>query len=152
MTTELLKLKSNDLEETIDLFIDTFTRDPWNDVYESRAQVEQFFERSLSNSYSYPFILKYEDKIVGLCLGYFTASLTGFEYYIDQFCISANHQGKKLGSIFIDKIDEALQEKDIEAITLTTSKAYPAAKFYEKNGFKEPKDVLFLFRSIKKRM
>ena len=32
------------IEEYIDVFISVFTKEPWNDVYESRAQVRRFFE------------------------------------------------------------------------------------------------------------
>lgn len=38
----LLNMKEHMTEECVDLFIDTFTKEPWNDIYESRGQVINF--------------------------------------------------------------------------------------------------------------
>lgn len=45
------KMMSEHIEECVDLFIDEFTREPWNDVYDSREQVVQFFENHIANNY-----------------------------------------------------------------------------------------------------
>ena len=45
------KMMSEHIEECVDLFIDVFTREPWNDVYDSREQVVQFFENHIANNY-----------------------------------------------------------------------------------------------------
>ena len=36
------------LEEYVDVFINVFTKEPWNDVYESRGQVRRFFENYMT--------------------------------------------------------------------------------------------------------
>ncbi len=43
MKLKVIKLTEENLEECIDLFIDTFSRAPWNDKYDSREQVKDFF-------------------------------------------------------------------------------------------------------------
>ncbi|MGE6260507.1 hypothetical protein ACQKCU_21925 [Heyndrickxia sporothermodurans] len=39
---DLYSLKCDMLDDCVDLFIDTFSKEPWNDVYESRKQVVDF--------------------------------------------------------------------------------------------------------------
>jgi hypothetical protein len=41
----LKKLKKRMIDECVDLYIDTFSRAPWNDVYESREKVADFFHK-----------------------------------------------------------------------------------------------------------
>ena len=38
------------LDECVDLFIDVFTREPWNDGYDSREQVVRFFKMCIRDS------------------------------------------------------------------------------------------------------
>lgn len=51
------KMMSEHIEECVDLFIDVFTREPWNDVYDSREQVVQFFENHIANNYFVGYIM-----------------------------------------------------------------------------------------------
>lgn len=39
----LLKIKKHMINDCVDLYIETFTKEPWNDIYESREQVVMFF-------------------------------------------------------------------------------------------------------------
>lgn len=55
------KMMSEHIEECVDLFIDVFTREPWNDVYDSREQVVQFFENHIANNYFVGYIMKNAD-------------------------------------------------------------------------------------------
>lgn len=41
---ELIRLEEDRLDQCVDLFIQTFSQEPWNDVYESREQVTTFLK------------------------------------------------------------------------------------------------------------
>ena len=43
------RMTEADLDECVDLFIDVFTREPWNDVYDSREQVTRFFRNYMEH-------------------------------------------------------------------------------------------------------
>ncbi len=51
MELKVIKLSEEYLEECVDLFIDTFSRAPWNDEYDSRQQVKNFFINHMKNNY-----------------------------------------------------------------------------------------------------
>lgn len=59
----------------------------------------------------------------------------GMEYYIDQFCVKVDWQGKGIGSLFLTLIDEDIKTKGMNAIILQTEKGFPSENFYIKNGF-----------------
>lgn len=42
LEADLYSLKYDMLDDCVDLFIDTFSKEPWNDVYESRTSCRFF--------------------------------------------------------------------------------------------------------------
>ena len=70
--------------------------------------------------------------------------IEGLEYYIDQFCVSYEMQGKGIGSWFINKIEESIRTQGMNGILLNTERGYPAVEFYKKNKFKIFNEILVL--------
>ncbi|WP_088835148.1 GNAT family N-acetyltransferase [Paenibacillus tyrfis] len=132
------------LDDCVDLFIDTFSKAPWHDVYESRKQVIDFFENYMKNNYFIGYVLKIGDELAGLCLGAKKPCLQGMEYFIDQFCVSDKFQGQGAGSKFLELIEFDIKKQEINTIVLTTSKGFPSEKFYIKNGFKTSANAILL--------
>lgn len=136
MKLKVIKLTEKYLEESVDLFIDTFSREPWNDEYDSRQQVKDFFINHMRNNYFLGYIGLIDEKVVALSLGMKKPWIAGMEYYIDEFCISYDFQGKGIGSSFLKGIEELLIDENVEGMILNTERDYPSCNFYEKNGFK----------------
>lgn len=141
---KLVRLDKNILEECIDLFIQTFSGEPWNDVYESREQVETFFENHIKNNYFIGYAGVIDNKVIALSIGMKKPWINGLEYYIDEFCVKAELQGIGVGSKFLDLIEEDIQSKGMNAMILNTEKEYPSRTFYEKNGFQIIEDLIIL--------
>lgn len=142
----LLKIQEHMINECVNLFINTFTKGPWNDVYESREQVVNFFNNHFKNNYFVGYAAILDDKVVALSIGMKKPWIKGFEYYIDEFCVNYEMQGKGIGSWFINAIEENIKEQGMNGIILNTEKDYPSQKFYEKNGFKILGDVIVLVK------
>ncbi len=140
----LLKIKKEMLEECVDLYIETFTKEPWNDIYESREQVVKFFNNHYYNNYFIGYVALLDDKMVALSIGMKKPWIKGFEYYIDEFCVSYEMQGRGIGSWFIKAIEEDIQKQGINGMMLNTEKDYPSRKFFEKNGFITLGDLIVL--------
>lgn len=140
----LLEIKKHIIDDCVDLYIETFTKEPWNDIYESREQVVKFFNNHLNNNYFVGYAALLDDKTVALSIGMKKPWIEGFEYYIDEFCVSYEMQGRAIGSWFIKAIEEDIKGKGMNAIILNTEKNYPSQKFYEKNGFKTLSDLIIL--------
>lgn len=138
------RMKENMIEESVDLFISTFSREPWNDVYESREQLREFFKNHFANNYFLGYVISVDGKIKGLSMGMKKPWIEGLEYYIDQFCIDYNLQGKGLGSKFIKEIEIDIKKEGLNGIILNTEKDFPSFKFYKKNGFKSLGDLVVM--------
>lgn len=140
----LLEMKKHMIDNCVDLFIDTFTKEPWNDVYESREQVVSFFNNHFNNNYFVGYVAMLDDKVVALSIGMKKPWMEGIEYYIDQFCVSYEMHGIGIGSWFIKEIEENIKKQGMNGMILNTEKDYPSQKFYEKNGFKIIDDLIVL--------
>ena len=46
------------LDECVDLFMNTFSKEPWYDKYDSRNQVVDFFINYTKNNYFLPYLFK----------------------------------------------------------------------------------------------
>lgn len=138
------KMMSEHIEECVDLFIDVFTREPWNDVYDSREQVVQFFENYIANNYFVGYIMKNADEVIAMSLGSKKPWIKGMEYYIDQFCVKADYQRHGIGGRFLELIEKNIHANGMNAIILNTEKGFPSEKFYLKNGFCSFEELVIL--------
>lgn len=141
---KLIKIDKNRLDECVDLFIETFSQEPWNDVYESRNQVVTFFENHIRNNYFVGYAGVIDNKVIALSMGMKKPWINGMEYYIDEFCIKTALQGKGIGSKFIELIEADIKTQGMNAMILNTEKEYPSRTFYEKNGFEVLEDLIIL--------
>lgn len=143
---QLDKLTEQYKEEAIDLFISVFTKEPWNDVYESRDQVVRFFRDYMQDNYYLGYVLLDGGQIIGLCIGAKKPWLQGVEYYIDQFCIDTKRQHSGLGSEFLRLIEEDSRAQGLDGIILMTDRGFPSERFYLKNGFREMTESVVLVK------
>ena len=129
------RMTEADLDECVDLFIDVFTREPWNDVYDSREQVVRFFRNYMEHPAFAGFLLKDGNGLAALCVGMKKLWLKGMEYEMDQLCVRPDLQGQGVGSCFLDLIEREIRKENMNAILLNTERGFPAEAFYMKNGF-----------------
>ncbi len=123
------------IEAGVDLFMDVFSREPWNETYDSREQVIRFFRGHLLNNYFVGYVMKEYGEIVAISLGMKKLWLQGTEYYIDQFCVKFERQGEGIGSRFLKMIEDDLESQGMNVVMLNTEKGFPSEQFYIKNGF-----------------
>lgn len=144
MGLKVIKLSIEYLEECIDLFIDTFSREPWNDKYDSRGQVRDLFINHMTNNYFLGYIGLIDNKVIALSLGMKKPWINGMEYYINEFCIRYELQGKGIGSLFLKDIEDLLSNEGVDGMILNTEREFPSCRFYKKNGFKILGDLVVM--------
>ena len=134
---------SSMMQECIDLYQEVFSKEPWLENSD-RNDVERYFLNFMDGNKFVGYVLKANNKIIAVSIGFLKPWIKGEEYYIDQFYVDYNSQGKGIGTFFLSKIKEHLIELDIHAIILTTEKEFPSYNFYKKNGFSQIDDLCFL--------
>ena len=132
------------LDKCVDLYMETYSQEPWNESWDSRDVIENFYRNHFANNYFLGFTAYKEEEIVGVCVGFLKPWAKGMEYYIDDFFVCSDYQGQGIGSEFMAAIKNNLASQNIHAIILSTQRGYPAQKFYEKMGFTALEDAVFM--------
>lgn len=91
-----------------------------------------FFEQKRFVGYVYE-----EDEGVSGCI-FALCKISGSkkEIYINEMAVLPERQGQGIGKQLLDAVKDYSKDKGLAGIVLYTSEHAPAAKFYEKNGFK----------------
>ena len=134
------------VEQCITLYMDTFSKEPWNDVFDSSDKVRAYYHNFLKSNQCIAYVGIVDGKIEVMSIGMIKPWIEGLEYYIDEFCVSYDSQGKGFGSQFLDLVEADIKKRGLNAIILNTSKDVPAYDFYLKNGFKTEDDLRILYR------
>lgn len=143
---EIKELSINNIEEIKSLFYDIFTKDPWNDDWSDRTQLHEYITDLIGNRNSLSLGLYEGNDLIGLSLGSIMHWCTGTEYYIFEFCIKTEKQGKGAGTAFLKRVQDYAISKQITHIFLQTERTVPAYAFYKKNGFTELEDHVSLYK------
>lgn len=139
----VIPYESSMLQECIDLYQEVFSKEPWLENSD-REDVERYFLNFMNSNKFVGYVVKTNDKIIAVSIGFLKPWIKGEEYYIDQFYVDYNSQGKGIGTVFLSKIKEQLKELGINAIILATERGFPSYDFYKKNGFSQLDDLCFL--------
>jgi GNAT superfamily N-acetyltransferase len=139
----LLPFNLSMLQECINLYQQVFSKEPWFEQ-NSYSDVERYFLTFLENNKFVGYVIKNNEKIIAVSLGFLKPWIKGEEYYIDQFYVDYDLQGKGIGTFFINEIKKGLVKKGIHAMILATEKEFPAFDFYRKNGFFSLEELCFL--------
>ncbi|MGX7014892.1 GNAT family N-acetyltransferase [Vagococcus silagei] len=136
MTYLVRTFNKSDEKEAIQLYIDIFTREPWNDTL-SFEQIELFFNRiqAMNTFLGFVLIESETNKLIGVSLGFVRPWYQGLQYHLDSLYIANQYQGQGLGKEMLTQIEHELKAKDISAIILDTEREQPAEFFYQNNGF-----------------
>jgi aminoglycoside 6'-N-acetyltransferase I len=150
MTTELRRLTLSNIEEIEDFFLSVFTKEPWNDDWSDKAQLHAYITDLVGNHNSLALGLFENGNMVGLAMGSIRHWYSGTEYYIDEFCIKTEEQGRGLGTQFLRVVETFLSDMEINHIFLQTERTVPAYGFYIKNGFRELENHVSLIKQCEK--
>jgi GNAT superfamily N-acetyltransferase len=141
---KIVKLSEDRIKEAAELYITVFSNEPWNDEFESYEEVENFIKVFMSSDTYLSFLALENDEVIGICLGLKKPWIKGMEYYIDEFCIKSDLQGKGYGSQFLSAIEKEINLLGMYNMILNTEKGFASETFYIKNGFRQLSDLIVL--------
>ncbi len=143
----ILQFDSVYLNEVTRLFLNVYQREPWCDEWPSYETARIYLTEFIDNPHFIGYLLLDNANVIGGCFGHKKTWWQGVEFFVDEFFIDTNEQGKGYGTLFMNHIKADLSAKGFEAITLLTERGYPAEKFYKKNGFTDKSRTVFMVSS-----
>ena len=82
------------------------------------------------------FVYEENEEVLGCIFALRKISGSKEEICINEMAVLPERQGQGIGKQLLNTVKDYCKEKGLAGIVLYTSEYAPAAKFYEKNGFK----------------
>lgn len=130
------------------LILEIFSGEPWNDVW-SDEQLRRYVRELLTGSGALAWGLYEAGRLIGISLGRVKHWCAGTEYWIEEFGIQPQRQGRGLGSQFLAQVEELVREQGISEIVLLTQRTVPAYRFYQRHGFAQQPEQVFFTKELR---
>ena len=118
------KYEPRDLQSCADVFCSAFSAEPWNENWTQQLAETRISELT-GTPFSVGFVYEEDGRILALAAGRVCTYLYGKEYVIDEFCVSAEAQGKGIGSELMQYIEADRKAVGCVSIVLQTTRGYP---------------------------
>ena len=146
---ELKRLSLDDKETIKDVFVSVFTKEPWNDDWSDKEQLDMYINDLIGQGYSLTYGLYEDNELIGISMGYIKHWYSGTEYIINELCIKTDRQGAGAGTFFLAEIEKAIKQLGLKQIFLLTDSNVPAYDFYKKNGYVKEETTVALSKRIR---
>ena len=128
-------MKYSDLAQCAMIYAKAFPMEHWGIDWTTENATEylqDFFEQKRFVGY----VHEENDTISGCIFALRKISGSKEEIYINEMAVLPERQGQGIGKQLLNAVKDYSNDNGLSGIVLYTSKYAPAAKFYEKNGFK----------------
>lgn len=129
------------------LFRSVFSAPPWNEEW-SDDQLDSYIRELIEVRQPILYGLFDNDELIGMSIGKVKHWCGGTEYFIEEFCIRGDKQGRGCGRKFFSLIEEKIKDKGLDTIFLLTERTQPAYEFYKHIGFTELPDLTSFVKEL----
>jgi len=136
------EMEAKDLPGCAEVFQQTFSSPPWNETWslsDSTRRLDYFFNSQAASGYIAISDDTQEtsgtDRIIGFILGQAEPFQSNDLFHIRELCVLPEYQNQGTGHILLKALESNLKHASISAIYLLTDKEFPAADFYQNNGY-----------------
>ncbi|WP_208586803.1 GNAT family N-acetyltransferase [Gracilibacillus suaedae] len=147
MAELIVPMNMNTVEQCIDLYINVFNNEPWNETWTVEDAKERLVDLVKTPKFL-GFLLYEKDDLIGFIAGNSKQSDKGLTFYVAELCIHNQVQGKGYGSRLLQYLENELKERDIQSLYLLTAKGGSAEAFYIKNNYVENKERVVIKKNL----
>lgn len=134
MAETVVPITADNLEQCIELYINVFNSEPWNETWTYQTAKERLTDL-LHTPKSLGFLLYDNNNLIGFIAGNSKKSYTGLTFYLAELCINNKIQGKGYGSKLLLCLEDELKKRGVQSLYLLTANSGLAESFYLKNDY-----------------
>lgn len=134
-------MKASDLAQCGRIYAKAFPIEHWGIHWteeNAKDYLQDFFEQKRFVGYVY----EDNEEVLGCIFALCKISGSKKEIYINEMAVLPERQGLGIGKQLLNAVKDYSKNNGLAGIVLYTSEYAPAAKFYEKNGFKLSKGTI----------
>lgn len=134
MNEVIVPITSENLEQCIELYINVFNSDPWNESWTYETARERLTDL-LHTPKFLGFLFYSDNSLSGFIAGNSKKSYQGLTFYLAELCVNNATQGKGYGSKLVHYLEDELQKREIKSLYFLTATGGLAEAFYKKNEY-----------------
>lgn len=131
---KIAAIDSDFLDDYTELYINVFRAQPWNESWSYDSGYQRLLDLIHTPNFL-GFALWNHNELIGFIAGYSKTNYRGKTFYLAEFCVTTQTQGKGYGSQLLNYLERELMEKGIISLFLITEKIGTISDFYRKKGY-----------------
>lgn len=138
------EIRIEDLAECGKIYAKAFPIERWGidwNADNATEYLKDFYEQKKFVGYIY----EEEGIVIGCIFALCKISGSKGEIYINEMAVLPERQGQGIGRQLLNRVKEYSKENQLAGVVLYTNEYAPAAKFYEKNGFKMSQGTICMY-------
>lgn len=137
------RFQDNDLPQCIDIFVNSFRQDPWNEMWAYQT-AQNYLVNSVASPGFVGIVACDNDRITGMLFGRKRQWWDGYEFHIEEMCVNPDVQGLGIGTKLLNYVMKNVVDTSTKRIKLWTHSSSLAYKFYENRGFMVVSSIVFM--------
>ncbi|TGY45807.1 GNAT family N-acetyltransferase [Clostridium perfringens] len=146
--SNIYEFKKEYLNECAELFVKTFSQEPWNEPWNFESAKKRLNDVVLTPGFRGA-VLRIDEKIEGVILGNLEQWYDGEHFCVKEFFVDSSSQGKGTGKKLLNALENILMEKEVGVVHFWTMKGSTAEAFYNKRGYEIPKELIMMRKKLK---
>lgn len=143
------EMNLNDLHEIVDMYIECFNSEPWNDNWTNETAYKRL--HAMINVEDFYGICAYKDNILcGMILGCKEQYYNGIMFNLREFCVRNSLRGLGIGQKMINELECRLKNQGVTDMILYTMRNDKTEGFYSKCGYKAFDDMVVMGKKLQK--
>lgn len=139
--------QSDDFASCVELFVETFNDEPWNDQWSLEQAGGYLQDFTLTPGFK-GIVAEDDGTVNGFIFGAGKRWWSGDEFFINEMCVRSTGQRAGIGTGMFAFLEEQLTAEGVKGMALLTDRGIPAEAFYLKNGFEEIERIVFLAKDL----
>lgn len=144
---EIIIPEEKQILECAQVYVEAFLQDPWYEDNDAEKVVSYMKHFALKEDF-FIYALKEMGTIIAVCMGEKVPCVEAPFYRIEDFCVAPGFKSLGYGSIFLKLVETKAKQAGCNCLILATARDFPSHKFYEKNGFSELDNSVYLYKEI----
>ncbi|MCO7126448.1 GNAT family N-acetyltransferase [Sporolactobacillus shoreicorticis] len=136
------------LHDYTELYINVFRNEPWNESWTDDVGYQRLLDLIHTPNFL-GYALWDHNQLIGFIAGYSKMNFMGKTFYLAEFCVTTQIQGKGYGSWLLHHLEQKLTEKGITSLFLITEKIGTISDFYRKKGYSMNESRMVMRKELK---
>lgn len=145
---KIRKIKKSDLKQCSKLLEEAYSKEPYNENF-GKGNALKYINSKYKSCKEDSFVLDIDGKVIGFVFSNLSYWANGPQAIMEEIVIDKDFRGKGYSQKLNNRLENYLRKKGVKSVILWVKKKSSAYKFHIKNGYKDGKEISFMFKELR---